>query len=161
MKHFHIFLSLTVLFAMSVFTACGGSSGDISSSTATEKTDAFVSQYNSGLSAAGTGAGLTAAAVAESFDAAYLDAGFKKSDLLASLSANAQSINTNPDVSLFPTSNVSNGSVTNCDGNNICTFSGTLTNADADSTAVDFTTKVRVLNGSIYLYGDQSATTSI
>ena len=97
----------------------------------------------------------------ESFDTAYLDAGLKKTDLVATVSLNAQTLGTNPELSLFPTSSVSKGTVSNCDANNICTFSGTLTNTDADTTSVDFTTKVKNVNGALYLYGDQSATTSI
>jgi hypothetical protein len=161
MNHRHTFFAVFALGAATFLTACGGGSGSVSSPTVAELTDSLVSRYNSGLSAMGTSTALAAGAVADSFDTAYLDAGFKKTDLLASLTLNAQTLGTNPELSLFPTSSVSKGVVSNCDANNICTFSGTLTNSDADSTSIDFTTKVKNVNGALYLYGDQSATTSI
>lgn len=156
-----IFLVVAALSAATLLAACGGGGGSVSSPTGAELADSFTAKYSSGLLATNTSAGLSTAAVADSFDAAYLDAGLKKADVLATLSLNSQTLGTNPELSLFPVSSVSKGVVSNCDANNICTFSATLTNADADSTVVDFTTKVKIVNGSLYLYGDQSATTSI
>jgi hypothetical protein len=51
--------------------------------------------------------------------------------------------------------------LTGCDTKDICTLTGTLTNSDADITSVEFSTKVLVMSGVAYLYGDQSSNTSI
>jgi lipopolysaccharide export system protein LptA len=46
-------------------------------------------------------------------------------------------------------------SIDACDANNVCTLTGTLTNSDADTTSVTFTTQVKITDGKVRLYGDQ------
>ncbi len=149
------FLTVLAISAASFLAACGGGKDDTTPSIAA------TSKFSSGLSALTTAAGLTSAAVANLFDAAYLDAGVKKADVLAALGASAQALATNPELSLFPQVDIISGTVSNCDANSVCTFTATLANSDADITTVDFTAKVKLVDGFYYFYGDQSATTSI
>lgn len=156
MKSHRIPLFAIVASAVLSLSACGGGNG--SSDT---PTTSFTSKFNAGLSALATGSGLTSMAVADMFDANHLDMGFTKADLLAALSATSLALGTNPELSLFPTAQVTNATLTSCDGNDVCTLNATLSNSDVDATSVDFTTKVKVVLGVVYLYGDQSSTTSI
>ena len=156
MKSHRIPLFDIVTSTLMILTACGGGGG----STDTAVTS-FTSKFNAGLSALATSSGLTSMAVADVFDAKHLDMGFAKADLLAALAANSQALGTNPDLSLFPMAQVSNATLTSCDGNDICTLNATLVNSDVDTTSIDFSTKVKVVLGVVYLYGDQSSTASI
>ena len=156
MKFYRIPLFAIVASAVAILSACGG--GDGSGDNATTS---FTSKFNAGLSALGASSGLTSMAVAEVFDAKYLDMGFTKTDLLAALSATSQALGTSSELSLFPMAQVTNATLTSCDTNDICTLNATLTNSDVDTTSVDFTTKVKVVSGVVYLYGDQSSTASI
>jgi hypothetical protein len=64
-------------------------------------------------------------------------------------------------LSLFPLAQITSAVISNCDANNVCTLSATLVNSDADTTSVDFSTKVILVAGAFYFYGDQSSTPSI
>jgi hypothetical protein len=158
MKLRRTFFAAAAVAAANLLTACGGGDGGI---TTTSAAAAFSANVNSAFSALATTAGLTSSAIADLFDASYLDAGLKKSDVLALLSADSQALATSPDLPLFPMAMVSNVTMTNCDSAGICMLNGTLTNADADTTAVDFSTKVKFINGMVYFYGDQSASAAI
>lgn len=157
-----IFPSTLVFSTALALSACGGSSSGSSNFDNVQVTaNLFALQYTSGLSSLNTSAGLNSKVVSDLFDAKYLDGGFSKIDLSAVLAANAQALTATPELSLFPVTGVTNASVSGCDSNGICTLNATLTNSDVDTTSVNFSTKVIVINGQIYLYGDQSSTTSI
>jgi hypothetical protein len=157
MKLRRTFFAAAAVVAANLLTACGGGDGITTTSAAA----GFSANVNSAFAALATTAGLTSSAIADLFDASYLDAGLKKSDVLALLSADSQALAASPDLSLFPMAMVSNVTMTNCDSAGICMLNGTLTNTDADTTAVDFSTKVKFINGMVYFYGDQSATAAI
>ena len=113
------------------------------------------------MTALGTSSGLNAKTVADVFDAKYLDMGFTKTNLLEALTVSAVALGTSPELSLFPMAQVSNPKLSNCDANSVCTLDATLVNSDADITSISFSTKVIVVSGVVYLYGDQSSSTSI
>jgi hypothetical protein len=48
--------------------------------------------------------------------------------------------------------------ISGCDAANVCTLTATLTNADADTTTVSFTTRVSFSNNKFRLLGDQKQT---
>ena len=156
MKSYQMPLLAIVASAAAILSACGGGS----SSAAADATT-LLSTTNLFLSGLGTTNGLTSTTASDLFDAKYLDMGVKKADVLAALSANAVALPANSDLSLFPAAQISNATFTNCDSNAVCTMAATLTNSDVDETSVDITTKVKLVSGVLYLYGDQSATSTI
>jgi len=98
----------------------------------------------------------------ELLDSNYLDGGANQASSRAVVDATAAAIATTPDLSLFPSAEVTNARVTGCDSNNICNMTATLTNQDTEDTvAVEFTTKVKIMGSAVYLYGDQTATAPI
>lgn len=139
--------SLAISLAVSL-AACGGGS---------DKTGAAVSTFNATLGNLSTGAGLASPATLASFDASYMDAGYTRAMMVADLAANADALQTNPDLSLFPGGTLSNVVIAGCDIKDVCTMTATLTNSDADVTAVDFSTKVVFSNGTYLLLGNQTA----
>jgi len=144
-------LSTILVSALMTLSACGGSDS-------TSAVDSFVSKVNAAYAGLATSSGLTSAAVADLFDAKYLDMGSKKTDVLGTLSANSAALATSPELSLFPLAQVTNPVISNCDANSVCTLNATLINSDADTTSVDFSTKVIFVAGVFYFYGDQSST---
>ena len=157
MKFYRTPLFAIVTSVVVIASACGGASD----SQATDAAALFTSKFNAVMSAIGTSSGLTSSAVADVFDEKYLDMAVAKTDVLAALSATSKALGAEPNLSLFPMVQLSNATVTNCDANNICTLNATLTNSDVDTTSIDFVTKVKVISGVVYLYGDQATTTSI
>ena len=139
--------------AAMALAACG-SSGD-------PEPETLVSKWNTVLAALGTSSGLASATVTNVVEQNYLDMGTTRADVLVALSQTSQALITNPELPLFPATQVSNAKLSNCDGNGVCTLNATLTNSDVDSTSIDFTTKVKIVSGVAYLYGDQSATDAI
>ena len=156
MKSYRIPFFAIAAGALTILNACGGGS---SSPTADATT--LLSTTNLFLAGLGTTSGLNSTTSNDLFDAKYLDMGVKKADVLASLSANATALPENPDLSLFPAAQISNATFTNCSSDAVCTMTATFTNSDIDVTAVDISTKVKLVSGILYLYGDQSATSSI
>jgi len=140
--------SLAISLAVSL-AACGGGGSD--------KTGAAVSTFNATLSNLSTVAGFSSPAALASFDAGYVDAGYTRAMLVADLAAYADALKTDPDLSLFPGGTLSNVVIAGCDSKNVCTMTATLTNSDADVTAVDFSTKVVLSDGAYRLLGDQAA----
>jgi len=155
-----ISLSTIVVSALMTLSACGGS-GSSSGTSSTAAADSFAAKTNAAYAALATVSGLTSKAVADLFDAKYLDMSFTKAIVLDALTANSAALGTTPELSLFPLAQVTNPVISNCDANSVCTLSATLVNSDADITSVDFTTKVKLDSGVIYFYGDQSSTASI
>jgi hypothetical protein len=139
-----------------LLTACGGGSNSspVSPLTSTNK-QAFAAAYNSGLGALGSYAGLTNASFLDLFDGTFLDAGYAKTDVAANLAQESAAMAIAPDLSLYPMASLSGVSIDACDANNVCTLTGTLTNSDADTTSVTFTTQVKISDGKVRLYGDQ------
>ena len=156
MQSYRVSLFVIVAGTVAILGACGGGNNSATSDATT-----LLSTTNLFLSGLGTTSGLTSTTASDLFDAKYLDSGVKKADVLAALSTNAQALPANADLSLFPAAQISNATFTNCDGDAVCTMMATFTNSDADVTAVDITTKVKIVSGVLYLYGDQAATSSI
>jgi hypothetical protein len=132
--------------------ACGGGGDDGGPTLATQASSAYgvlLAQLNSA-------SGLASAAAGSMFGSNYLDAGFTRAQLLDALGKESTAVAASPDYSLFPMATVSNVTITDC-VSAVCTMSGTLTNSDADETAVPFTTKVLVIGNQIQLLGDQQA----
>ncbi len=152
-----VFPSSLVLSALLTLGACGGTSTVDLEAAATR----LSTRVGTAFAALTTSDGLNFTAVPTLFATKYLDGGFSRADLVASLTANSTAVGTNPDLSLFPVAAVTNVRLTGCDSNDICTLTGTLTNSDADTTTVDFSTKVIVIADVVYFYGDQSSTTAI
>ena len=152
-----LFSSSLFLSAALALSACGGTSSLDLDAVATE----FSTKISSYLSELTTISGLNSKALPNLFDDKFLDGGYTKADLVNSLTANSTALGTNPELSLFPMATVSNSKLSGCDINNVCLLNGTLTNSDADTTTIDFSTKVIVISGVVYLLGDQSSTTSL
>jgi hypothetical protein len=142
------------LVAAAVLTACGGGGGN---PPPPAPAAAAAPSYPDTLAQLNTASGLTSSALAAVFDAAYLDSGMTKAQVLDALGQEAAAMGASPEHSLFPQVALSNVSLTGCDSNNVCTLNGTLLNADGDGTSVDFSTRVVNSNGGYRLLGDQQA----
>jgi len=153
-----VFSSSLILSTVLTLSACGGGSNAIDLEVAVTQ---FSTIMSSALADLASSTGLNSKALPNLFDEKFLDQGLTKADIVNTLAANATALGTSPELSLFPMASVTNPKLTGCDNNNICNLTGTLTNSDADTTTVDFSTKVIVLGGVVYFYGDQSSTTSI
>ena len=147
-------LFLSTVLALS---ACGGTSLLNLDAAATE----LSTKLGNYLSELTTSVAFNSTSLPNLFNEKFLDGGFTKADIVNSLTANSTALESNPELSLFPIATVTNAKLSGCDSNNICTLNGTLTNADADTTSVEFSTKVLVSLGVVYFYGDQSSTSSI
>jgi hypothetical protein len=154
------FSSSFILSAVLALSACGGNG-----TSGTVNLDVIAADFSSKISAAFADltsvAGLNAKALTNLFDDKFLDGGSTKAELVSTLTATSTALGTTPELSLFPLASITNVKLTGCDTKDICTLNGTLTNSDADTTTVDFSTKVIVIGGVVYFYGDQSSTTSI
>lgn len=152
-----VFSSSLVLSAMLTLIACGGNNSPSLEDAATD----LSTKIGTYLSELTSSAGFNTKNLPNLFAEKFLDGGFTKADLVNSLTANSTALESNPELSLFPIATVTNAKLSGCDSNNICTLNGTLTNSDADTTSVEFSTKVLVSLGVVYFYGDQSSTSSI
>ena len=149
---FHFMKPLLIASCLFALSACGGSD----SSSPTTPTSDFNSNLQTSVSTAATSAGLTSTTTTDLIDTAYKDSGNTKTSQIAYLQAEAAAITANTDLSGFAGFTVSNIQITNCDANNVCTMTATLTNTDADTTTADITTKVKQgTDGKYRLYGDQ------
>jgi hypothetical protein len=150
---FHAVKPLLIASCLFALSACGGSSSGSSSTTPTSD---FNSNLQTSVSTASTSSGLTSTTTTDLIDTAYKDSGNTKTAQVAYLQAEAAAITANTDLSGFVGYTVSNVQITNCDSNNVCTMTATLTNTDADTTTADITTKVKQgADGKYRLYGDQ------
>lgn len=142
---------------LALLSGCGGGDSPGNPNPSAEATNAFSSAYSGGLASLTSFAGLTSTALADVFDAAYLDSGSSKADVVAALQSEAQAVAVSPDFPSFAQLSLSNVSISNCDATTkICTLTATLTNSDVDTVSVPFTTQVK-LSDKVRLYGDQSA----
>ena len=148
---------------LALLAACGDDSSSSSTPapapastapTAAQQT-AFATDYTGGVNALGGFGGLTSTAFVDNFDDAFLDAGYTKAQVRDNLAQEAAAMAISPDLSSFPMGQLSDVTITACDASGVCTLTATLTNSDADATAVTFTTQVKVSNGKVRLYGDQ------
>jgi hypothetical protein len=155
MKTPRVFSSSIIFSAVLAISACGGSTFNVQ-----EAATQFAASLTSGLAALTGASGLNSKALPDLFADKFLDGGYTKADVVNTLTANSKALETAPELSLFPLAAITNTTITGCD-NSICTLNGTLTNSDADTTSVDFSTKVIVIGNAIYFYGDQSSTSSI
>jgi hypothetical protein len=162
-QRFRFLIASSVL---AVLAACGGggdgggsASTPTGSATPTENDKAvFATDFGAGLNALKTYAGQTSAAFLDLFDDAFLDAGYTKAQVRNNLSQEAAATALGVDVSSFPGVTLSAVTITACDAANVCTLTATLTNADADTTTVSFTTRVSFSNSKFRLLGDQKQT---
>lgn len=138
------------LCAAASLAACGGGGGggDTSSST---------NLYTSNLPQAGSSSTLRSQSLQQAFASNYLDAGTDRAQLLDAMAQDAAAIDANAGFSGFPAGTLSDVQIGNCDTSNVCTLSGTLTNADADTTSVAFSTQVVLDNGNFRVLGDQKS----
>jgi hypothetical protein len=162
MPHFKQFRVLAASLAVTgLLSACGSSSNDSVDAPADPNpspaaVSAFSTAFANGLASLNAYAGLTSAAVADLFDASYLDGGLSKADVMAALQSEAQASAISPDFPSFAQVTVSGITISNCiAATQVCTLSGTLTNNDADTTSVTFTTQVK-LSDKPRLFGDQA-----
>jgi hypothetical protein len=145
---------LTVV-ASAVITLTGFGSDSASDSTAAA--DSLATKVNAASVAV---SGLTSTAVADRVDAEALDLSFTKTIAPDALNANSLILGTNSESSQFPMTQVTNPVISNCDSTKVCTLNATLVNSDVDTTSVDFSTKVILVSGVYYFYGDQFPTPS-
>lgn len=134
------------LCAAASLAACGGGGGDTAEST---------NLYSSNLPQAGSSATLRSQAFQLAFATNYLDAGTNRAQLMDAMGNDAAAIDASAGFSGFPAGTLSDVKISNCDTSNVCTLSGTLTNSDADTTSVPFSTQVVLDNGNYRVLGDQ------
>ncbi|GAC1603231.1 MAG: hypothetical protein NVS3B2_07560 [Ramlibacter sp.] len=128
--------------------ACGGSDGPDPLAGATS--------YANAIAQANSAAGLNSTALQSSFATGYLDAGMTQAQLVDALGKDAAAFAT-PGYSGQPLVGLTDVAVSACTESNVCTITGTLTNADADTTAVPFSTQIVLENGSYRVLGDQKS----
>jgi len=132
---------------LGLVAACGGGGGGKTSM------GVLSDKLSTALSSLSTSASLTASQISDLFDSSYKEDGV---DLAALKANNDADTSAKDSVDGFPSGTLSNIKITNCDSKNICDMTADLTNTDADTTTVSFTTKVISSNGSYKLYGNQS-----
>lgn len=137
---------------VSLVTACGGGDSAVADPRAT-----FAAAFASNIAALTTTAALQGTALLDLVDSTFLDGGYTKSQMADNFAKDAASLSGAAAVSLFPGVTITNPQVI-CEGNaTVCTFSGTISNADADTTETTFTTPVIFSNGAYRLRGDQAS----
>lgn len=144
-------MSAAMSLVVGLVTACGGSD------TLVDTRPAFTSAFTSSIAALTTAAGLQGNTFLDLVDSSFLDGGYTKAQMADNISKDAASLTGATAVSLFPGVNITNPQIT-CDSpTNICTFSGTIVNSDADTTETTFSTPLIFSNGVFRLRGDQAA----
>lgn len=153
-----------LLSTLALLSACGGSDTSPTTGSSTNLTPAtaastLTSVLTNALATLNLETGLNANFISDLFETDFFDGGVSVASLREVMTATISAKTTTPDLSMFPTVELSNSKVTDCNSSNICTFSATLTNKDTeDTTTVDFTTNVKVVGSSVRFYGDQSST---
>jgi hypothetical protein len=134
----------------------GGAGGTGTGTDPALQAAAFATDYGTGLAALNTYGGLTNAAFLDNYDSAFLDAGYSKAQVRDALAQEAAAqLLFSMELSSFPSVKLSGVTVTGCNAANVCTLTATLTNTDADTTAVTFTTQLSFVGGKLRLLGDQ------
>jgi hypothetical protein len=136
------------LVAAAALAACGGGDGPDSV--------VGVTPYATAIGQANSAAGLGSTALQSSFAAAYLDAGMTQAQLMDALGKDAAAFGTTG-YSGLPVAGLTDVAIGNCNASSVCTLTGTLTNADADATAVPFSTQVVLESGNYRVLGDQKS----
>jgi hypothetical protein len=144
---------LSLIF-LTVFVSALITLSDFGSDSTAAADDSLATKVNAAYAAPVAGSGLTSMAVADRFDAKYLDISFTKTMPPDASKVNAMAPGTNSELPLFPVTQVTNPVISNCDSKNVCTLNATLVNSDADITSVDFSTKVILVSGVFYFYGE-------
>jgi hypothetical protein len=130
-------------------TACGGGGN-------APDPLAAATSYGTAIAQANSAAGLNSAALQSSFASGYLDAGMTQAQLLDALGKDAAAFAT-AGYSGLPVAGLTDVAIGNCNASSVCTLTGTLTNSDADATAVPFSTQVVLESGSYRVLGDQKS----
>ena len=155
-RRFHLPLATTLLAVL--LSACGGGGDDgpppAAATNGATQSD-FFAAYGNGLGALNTSAGLTSTAFADTIDDGFVDAGYTKPVLRDNLAQEAAALAVSSELSSFPMVSLANPIISNCNAADVCTLTATIVNADADTTAVSFTTQVKFSAGKLRLYGDQ------
>ncbi len=138
-------------FALALVSAalsgCGGGGGDgVVPAPQLTLSDALSSQATSLA---------PTAALQDALASNFLDAGMTRAQVLESLTQDGQTASATPEFSGVPLAKLSDTRISNCDRQNVCTLTGTLTNDDADTTSVPFTARVVLEDRSFRLLGDQ------
>jgi hypothetical protein len=134
--------------ASAVLAACGGGDGPDSV--------AGLTPYATAIAQTNTAAGLNSSALQSSFASGYLDAGMTQAQLMDALGKDAAGF-ASAESSGLPVASLTDVAIGNCNSNSVCTLTGTLTNSDADATAVPFTTQVVLEGGNYRVLGDQKS----
>ena len=156
MMHARQLFSLTVGAALlASLSACGG--GDRAPTASTAPISAFVDSYNQGLASVPA---MNGTAFAELFDDGYLDAGTSKTQILASIKADADSAGASPAQieadSVVPMVSIKDAVVSGCDDNTgVCLLTATYVNPAPDGSSAVAAVPVRYKDGRYRLYGDQ------
>jgi hypothetical protein len=139
-----------------ILLACALFALSACSSDETSPVGDFASSLQKSVETSQTSAGLMSTTTADLLDSAYKDSGVTQPAQIAYQKAQADAMTAYSDLSGFAGFKLSNVQVFGCDASNVCTMTATLTNADADTTTADITTKVKVgSDGKIRLFGDQ------
>lgn len=146
-KNLWLSAGLTIVAAAGL-AACGGSDGPDAVAGATSYANA-IAQMNSAT-------GVTSPALQEALAAGYLDSGMTRAQVLDALGKDAAGFGS-ADYSGLPLTSLTDVAVTACSPSNVCTLTGTLTNSDADTTAVPFSTQIVLENGTYRVLGDQKS----
>jgi len=116
--------------------------------------DSLANRANATYAAPVAAGGLTSTAAADRFDPKFVDLTFTKSLASDALKANSVALGADSELALIPVTQVTNPVISNCDSKNVCTLNATLVNSDADITSVEFSTKVILVSGVFYFYGE-------
>lgn len=141
------------LAAAALLAGCGGGDGGTAGAGAFVSTGDLVNQYASSLGQPVSALAIVPAAFASS----YLDAGMTRAQVQDALQQDVAAAGANAGFSGIPGATLADVAITNCNAGGVCTLTGTLTNADADTTSVPFSTQVVLENGKYRLLGDQQA----
>jgi|GEM_PF-1339666 len=153
--------SLSAILLTVVVSAVIALSGFDSGSDSTAAADeSLATKADAATAAPVASSGLTSTAVADRIVAEHPDMSFTKTIVPDVLDANSVGLATNSELTPVPSTQVTNPVISNCDSTKICTLNATLVNSDVDITSVDFSTKVILVSGVYYFYGDQFSTPS-
>lgn len=146
-KNLWLSAALTMVAAAGL-AACGGSGGPDPVAGATSYANA-IAQMNSAT-------GVNSPALQSALATDYLDTGMTRAQVLDALAKDAAGFGS-ADYSGLPLAGLTDVAISACNPSNVCTLTGTLTNSDADTTAVPFSTHVVLEDGNYRVLGDQKS----